>query len=72
MLQNFNRVESYIDSPDWKQIKATINPRNDDDKCFQYAAMVTLKHEKIGLLEFQELGLLLTNKTGMEYNAHQK
>ena len=46
---NFNCVESYIDSPDWKQIKATIDPRNDDDKCFQYAAMVTLKHEKIGL-----------------------
>ena len=26
---------SYIDSPDWiKKKKETINPKNDDDKCF--------------------------------------
>ena len=26
---------SYIDSPDWiKKKKGTINPKNDDDKCF--------------------------------------
>ena len=27
--------------------KTTINPINDDDKFFQYAATVTLNHEKI-------------------------
>ena len=32
-----NRGRSYIDSPEWlKNKKATINPKNDDDKCFQY------------------------------------
>ena len=34
---------SYIDSPDW--IKITMNPINDDNKCFQYATTVTLNHE---------------------------
>ena len=34
----------YIDSPDWiKNKKATINPINEKDKCFQYA----LNHEEI-------------------------
>ena len=32
-----------IDSPDWiKKKKPTINPKNTDDKCFQYAATVAL------------------------------
>ena len=33
-----NRGGSYIDSPKWlKNKKSTINPKNNDDKCFQYA-----------------------------------
>ena len=47
---NFGRggSGSYIDSPDWlKKNKATINPRNKDNKCFQYAVMVVLKHGEI-------------------------
>ena len=32
---NFKCGGSYIDSPDWiKKKKATINPKNTDDKCF--------------------------------------
>ena len=32
---SLNRGESYIDSPEWlKNKKATINPKNNDDKCF--------------------------------------
>ena len=43
---NFRRVGSYIDFPDWiKKKKATINPKNTDDKCFQYAATVALNYE---------------------------
>ena len=39
---------SYIDSPDWmKNKEATLYPINDDDKCFQYAATITLNHEDI-------------------------
>ena len=36
-----NRGRSYIDSPKWlKYKKATINPKNNDNKCFQYAISV--------------------------------
>ena len=35
---SLSRVGSYIHSPKWlKNKKATINPKNNDDKCFQYA-----------------------------------
>ena len=40
---SLRRGESYIDSPKWlKNKKATINPKNKDDKCFQYALTVAL------------------------------
>ena len=42
-----NRSGSYIDFPKWlKNMKAIINPKNNDDKCFQYALAVALNHEK--------------------------
>ena len=45
---NFKRSGSYIDSPDWiKKKKATINPKNTDDKCFQYTANVALNYEEV-------------------------
>ena len=45
---NFKRGGSYIDSPDWiKRKKATINPKNTDDKYFQYAVTVALNYEEI-------------------------
>ena len=53
MYYNLNTVSlsrggSCIDSPKWlKNKKATINPKNNDDKCFQYALTVALNHEKI-------------------------
>ena len=35
---SLSRDESYIDSSEWlKNKKTTINPKNNDDKCFQYA-----------------------------------
>ena len=35
---SLNRGGSYIDSPKWiKNEKSTINPKNNDYKCFQYA-----------------------------------
>ena len=40
---SLNGDGSYIDSPKWlKKKKATINPKNNDDKCFQYALTVAL------------------------------
>ena len=45
---SLRRGGSYIDSPKWlKNKKATINPKNEDDKCFQYALTVALNHERI-------------------------
>ena len=42
------RVGSYIDFPDWiKNKKPTINSKNKDDKCFQYALTVALNYEEI-------------------------
>ena len=37
---------SYIDSPKWlKNKKATINPKNNDNNCFQYALTVALNYQ---------------------------
>ena len=39
---------SYIDSPKWlKNKKATINPKNSDNNCFQYALTVALNYQSI-------------------------
>ena len=44
---SLSRGGSYIDSPKWlKNKKATINPKNNDNKCFQYALTVTINYEK--------------------------
>ena len=41
------RSGSYIDSLEWlKNKKATINPKNNDDKCIQYALTVALNYQK--------------------------
>ena len=43
----FKRGGSHIDYPDWiKKEKATVNPKNIDDKCFQYAGTVALNYEE--------------------------
>ena len=40
---SLNRGGSYIDSPKWvKNKKSTINPKNNDCKCFQYAVTLAL------------------------------
>ena len=53
LYYNLNKVSlsrggSYIDSPEWlRNKKATINPKNNDGKCFQYALTVALNYEQI-------------------------
>ena len=45
---SINRGGSFIDSPKWlKDKKSTINPKNYDDKCFQYALTLALNLDKI-------------------------
>ena len=64
---NLNRGGSYINSPNLlKNKKATINPKNNDDKCFQYALTVALNYQNIKktLKEYQKLRLLLISIIG--------
>ena len=45
---NINRGGSYINSPKWlKDKKSTINPKNNDHKCFQYAVTLALNLNRI-------------------------
>ena len=45
---SINRGGSYIDSPKWlKDKKSTINPKNNDDNCFQYAVTLALNLDNI-------------------------
>ena len=45
---SINRGGSYIDSPKWlKDKKSTINPKNNDDQCFQYAVTLALNLDRI-------------------------
>ena len=44
----WKRGGSNVDSPKWlKNEKATINPKNNDNNCFQYALTVALNHKQI-------------------------
>ena len=51
----FNQIDlirgsSYIQSPKWvSNKKATINQKDNDNNCFQYAITVALNHEEIGI-----------------------
>ena len=45
---SLNRGRSYIESAKWiKDQKSTMNPKNNDCKCFQYAVTVALNHDNI-------------------------
>ena len=45
---SLNRGGSYIDSPEWlRNKKPTINPKNNNSKCFKYALTVALNYEQI-------------------------
>ena len=53
LYYDFNKISirrggSYTDSPKWlKNKKSTINPKNNDYKCFQYAVTLALNLDKI-------------------------
>ena len=52
LYYNFNKISisrggSYIDSPKWlKDKKSTVNQKNNDNKCFQYAVTLALNIDK--------------------------
>ena len=69
---NLNRGGSYIDSPDWiKNKKATMNPVNNDDKYFHYAAIVALNHEETVRNRISKIKLFINkyNSKGINYSS---
>ena len=45
---SLSRGGSYVDCSEWlKNKKVTINPKNNHDKCFQYALTVALNYQNI-------------------------
>ena len=70
---SLNRGGSYIDSPKWlKNKKTAINPKNNDDKCFQYAITVSLNHEqtKSHPERISNIKLLFSNTIGKALIFH--
>ena len=68
LYYNLNKVSlsrggSYIDSHKWLKKKSAISPKNNADKCFQYALTVALNYGKI-LKEYRKLNHLLINTAG--------
>ena len=54
-----------------KNKKATINPKNNDDKCFQYAITVSLNHEQIKE-DLQRITKINPFIDQLEYNITEK
>ena len=49
---SLNRGGSYIDSPKWLiNKKATINPKNNDDKCFQVIENIEKDPQRISKIK---------------------
>ena len=45
---SLKRGRSYLESPErLRNKRGTINPQNNDDKCFQYAIIVALNYQNI-------------------------
>ena len=74
---NSRRGKSYIKSPEWLENKrATINPKHDDDNCFQYAITVALNHQNIenNPERTSRIKPYISqyNWKGIDFTAHQK
>ena len=64
---SLNKGASYIDSPKWlKNKKATVNPKYNDDKCFQYVVTGAWNYQNIknNPEKYQKLSLLLNSMIG--------
>ena len=67
----------YIDSPEWLRNKlATINLKNYDNNCFQYAITVALNHQNIEnhpqRISNIESFIDKYNWEGINFSVHQK
>ena len=78
---SLKRENSYIKSSEWLINKrVTINPKNKDDKCFQYSIAVALNHQNIGnhlerisnIDQFIDPFIDQYNSKGIEFPAGKK
>ena len=74
---SLKRGKSYIESPEWlKNKRATINPKNDDDNCFQDAITVALNHQNIEnhpeRVSNIESFINQYNQKDIDFSSHQK
>ena len=61
----------YIASPYWlASKKLTINPKNEKDKCFQWAITATLNYNKINEKELKKL--LKFRRVDMDFSSYQR
>ena len=79
--KSLKRENSYIKSSEWLINKrATTNPKNKDDKCFQYSIAVALNHQNIGnhlerisnIDQFIDPFIDQYNSKGIEFPAGKK
>ena len=73
---SLKRGKSYIESREWlKNKRATINPKNNDDNCFQYAITVALNHQNIGrnhqIISKIKPFIIQYNWKGIDFPSHQ-
>ena len=55
-IVRLKRGGSYIKSPKWlENKKATINPKNDDDKCLRWSIISALNYNDIMKKEFENI-----------------
>ena len=68
---DIRRAESYIMSPDWiASKKATINPKNEKDKCFQWSIIAGLNYNIIKEKELKKL--LNFKKVDIDFSSYQR
>ena len=71
---SLKRRKSYMKSPEWVVNKrATINPKNKDNKCLQYSIVAALNHQNIEnhLEGISDIGIFIDqyNWKGIEFPA---
>ena len=67
---SLKRGKAYTKSPEWVINKrATINPKNKDNKCFQYSITVVLNHQNIERISKIEPFINQYNWEGIDFPA---
>ena len=67
-----NRGGSYIKSPKWlENIKATINPKNDNDECLQWSIISALNYNDIMKKDFENIFKKIKHED-KDFSSHKR